>query len=565
MGLINGSLQIGRSALLAHQAAMQVIGNNVANAGDPNYTRQTAVLSPVRGMRLIEGSDPGAGVQVTSLQRHIDYALEQRLRSSMSELNYDDVCGQMLSRLEALYNEMTDTDLSSALSEFFNAWSELQSKPHDVSTRNVLVQVAQSLSDQIGMLRQDVVDLYHNMGQVLDEAVDQINDYAGQIARLNVEIANASAAGKSPSALLDQRDKMLKQISELIDVEVIEHAAGDVTVYLAGDPLVQYNAARQLEVRREGNGDLVVPSVVFADSGRTVESSSGKVGAITWMIDDFVTGNLQQLDTLSQGLIFEVNKIHSSGQGIEGYASLTSEHAVSDASAALNAAGLTFSPQNGSFIVRVHDSHTDQYTVHQINVDLNGMGADMSLNGLAAELSAIAGVTATVQANNKLKIETTSSNYTVSFGEDSSHVLAALGLNSFFSGTSAADIAVASPIAENPQLIAAGRNGTTGDGSNAELIAGLRTAGADSLGGSSIPDFYRTIVSELGTQTAGARNNYSIHAAVTETLQAQREAISGVNIDEEAVDLLAAQRAFQGAARFINVINELTQEIMNLI
>jgi flagellar hook-associated protein 1 FlgK len=565
MGLINGSLQIGRSALLTQQSVMQVIGNNIANAGDPNYTRQTAVLKPVQGVRLPDGSDPGSGVQFAGVDRHIDQALEERLRMAMSDMQYDDQASQVLTRIESLYNEMTDSDLSSALSEFFNAWSELQAQPHDMSTRAVVVQTAESLTDQIRTLRDDVITTYNDLGRQLSEIVDQVNYLSSEVARLNVQITNSSAGGKSPSALLDQRDTALKELSKLVDIHVSQQPAGDVTVHLGTEPLVQYNTARKLTVAQSSNGELLVPKVAFEDTGREVNLSSGTAGAITWLIDDFVTGNLQQLDTLGSALIFEVNKIHSSGQGLIGYSSITSEHAVSDATAALNMAGLPNVPQNGTFIITVRDSNTGQDTVHQINVDLNGLGNDTSLTDLASQINAISTLSASVLPNGQLTIQTNSGNNTFTFSEDSSHVLAALGINGFFTGTSSGNIVVNADIAANPQLVAASQNNLAGDGSNAQQIAQLRLAAVDSLGGLSVPDYYRSLVSDLGTTSGSARQNLQIHSAMADTLQAQRESVSGVSLDEEVIAMMTSQQAFQGAARFVTVINELMQEVLKLI
>lgn len=566
MGLINGSLQIGRSALLTQQAAMQVIGNNIANAGDPNYTRQTARLSPTRGARLPDGSDPGAGVQMVGIQRHIDQALEERLRGAISDVNYDGFVERMLSRLESLYNEMTDSDLSSSLSEFFNAWSQLQSQPHDMSTRAVVVQVAESLTNQIKILREDVVSAYNDLGTELTEVVGQINFLTGRVAELNVEITNMSAAGKSPSAVLDQRDAVLKELSELANIHVAEQPAGDVMIYLGSEPLVQYNNARQLTIERDSNGELLVPKIAFADTGAQASIRAGKTGAIIYLIDDFVTSNLQQLDSLGGALIYEVNKIHSSGQGLSGYSTITSERAVTDPTTALDQAGLIYSPQNGSFVITVGDANTDQIAETRIiRVDLNGSGTDMSLNDVVAQIDAMATLSATVLPNGRLQIQGTSGNYTFTFSDDDSYLLASMGLNGFFHGSSSANIEVNPEVLGDIRLLAAAQNNVAGDGSNAQQIAQLQSAAGSTLGGLSVPEFYRSMISDLATRTGSARQSFAVHQATTDTLQAQRESTSGVSINEETIALMTSQQAFQGAARFISVINQLMQEVLRLI
>jgi flagellar hook-associated protein 1 FlgK len=565
MGLINGSLQIGKTAILAQQSVMQVIGNNIANAGNTDYTRQTAKLSPLKGATLPDGSEPGAGVIVSSIQRNIDEALEQRLRDAKAVTTYDDTISNALGKLETLYNEMTDNDLSTLMNTFFDAFSEVQADSDNTSARYTLTEAARSMANQIRLLRSDVVGVYDSVGKTMEEGVSKINDLTSQIAKLNVDIANASTGGESPSALMDQRDAMLKQLSEMADITAIPHNTGDVSIYLNGKPLVQYDSARQLKVEYIAEGELAVPKVRFADNNDNAEINSGTLGAGVDLVTDFVIDNLNRLDTLAASLIFEVNKIHSSGQGLVGYSETTSDYAVQDSTVPLDEAGLPFTPVNGTFKINMLDSNTGQKTEYVIKVDLDGIGADTTLQSLAADLTAIPGLDATVLANGQLRLSSTSDNYTFTFGEDTSHALATLGINSFFTGEDGGSIAMNDALIDNPQLVAAATNGEAGDGSNAEAIANLRFQGAASLNGITIPDYYRGIVSDLATQAAEAMNNYNIHNAVLETLQAQREAISGVNVDEETIDLLAAQRAFQGASRYISTVNSLMQEVLDLL
>ena len=564
MGLINGSLQIGSTALMTNQALMQIVGNNIANAGNPDYTRQTATLSSISGAKLPDGSSAGAGVQMIGLDRYIDYAVEQRLRSSLSDQNFDLLSSEVLSRLEALHNEMTDTDLSSMLSQFFDAWSKLQSQPGDASARSVVVEMGKMLTEQIQSLRTDIVGFYDELGNALENNIQSVNQLGAQIAELNVEIIARTTNGIQPSELLDQRDSLIKQLSELVDINVVDRDSGMMTIYIGSEPLVDFDHVRSLEVEWESNDELLVPKAVFADDKSDADVTSGKIGATAYIIDDVLTNHLEKLDTFSASLIFEVNRIHAGGQGLHGYSSVLAGYDVDDPAAALNVAGLDFTPQNGTFVITVHDSVTGQDAVHQINVDLNGIGTDMTLNDLASAINAISGLTSSVTTNNLLTIQSSADNYTFTFSEDTSNILACLGINSFFTGTDGSNIEVNAEIIADPELIAASSNNLPGDGSNAELIAGLRDAGVSALAGSSISEYYRSIVGQLGAKVAAADRNYQVHQAITETLIAQRESISGVNLDEETVNLMAAQRAFQGAARYISVVDELLQEIMRM-
>src|SRR5262249_7208065 len=156
-------------------------------------------------------------------------------------------------------------------------------------------------------------------------------------------------------------------------------------------------------------------------------------------------------------LIYEVNKIHSSGRGLVGYTSVTSEHAVRDVNAALNtpAAGLPFPVQNGTLLVKVRDTASGAVTTRQIGIDLDGLNNDdTSLSSPTAALNTVPGVTATIGADGRLSVNAAPGS-DVSFSEDSSGVLAALGVGGFFKGTNAGDIGVADAVANDPRLIAA--------------------------------------------------------------------------------------------------------------
>src|SRR5437588_7717193 len=147
MSLI-GALNTGRTALAVQQAAIQVTGNNISNAGNADYTRQVANLSPSADQELRPGMFVGTGVDLTSIQRQIDDALNSRLRGSVSDNQGAQTTQQWLSRVEATFNELGDSDLSTQLSTFFGAWSNLANKPQDMGLRQVVIQDGDALAKQ---------------------------------------------------------------------------------------------------------------------------------------------------------------------------------------------------------------------------------------------------------------------------------------------------------------------------------------------------------------------------------------------------------------------------------
>ena len=152
---LNGALHIGRSAILSSQAAMQVAGNNMANAATPGYHRQIASLAPSRSNGIGRNQFVGTGVHLHSISRVIDTALQARMRSAISDENASQIDYSFLSAIETIQNELSDQDLSSRLSEFFNAFSELANAPNDHAVRSVVLQQGASLSGHINDLREE--------------------------------------------------------------------------------------------------------------------------------------------------------------------------------------------------------------------------------------------------------------------------------------------------------------------------------------------------------------------------------------------------------------------------
>ncbi len=147
---------------------------------------------------------------------------------------------------------------------------------------------------------------------------------------------------------------------------------------------------------------------------------------------------------------------------------------------------------------------------------------------------------------------------------DTSDILPALGLNSFFHGSTASDLSVNEDLVDDPDLLAAGLKDFSGDGTNLQRILDLQARDLSGLNDNTIEDFYGDLVGDLGFEVATARTTLDSQDALKANLEAQRESISGVNLDEEMLDLVKYQQAFEAASRFINTVNELTDTLINL-
>src|SRR5947209_14086370 len=146
---ILGSLNVGQSALAVSQAQIQTTGNNIANVDNPDYTRQTAPATNAPDQQIAPGMFVGTGVDLTGVSRQIDEALQTRLRAASTDSAAAATTSQWLTQLQAAFNELSNNDLSTHMSTFFNAWSDLSNKPQDQRQPQVVLQDGQSVAPTV--------------------------------------------------------------------------------------------------------------------------------------------------------------------------------------------------------------------------------------------------------------------------------------------------------------------------------------------------------------------------------------------------------------------------------
>ncbi len=563
---LSGSLQIGRSALLSSQAALQVAGDNMANAATPGFHRRTVHMSPTHGNTSVAGHMIGQGVQITAIRREIDTALQMRFRNSVSAEHANVMQQRFLTALESIQNELTDNDLSTLMSTFFNNFSELANNPNDAAMRGVAIQQGQTLADRLASLRGEYGKVHDEISRSLDVAITQADDLLDRIAMLNGQIANAEVGNHEAAALRDQRDMLLDELSQFMDFSVIEQSNGSVDVLVGSTPVVLGNVSRGVELRNEQiNGQHQRSLRVKAD-GTLININSGTIGGLLKQQQSTVGPAIDTLDELAAQLIFQVNRLHSQGQSKTEITSATGTYSVANPDAALNsdAAKLPFQVENGSFFIHVTHGETGVRTAHEIMV--NG---SMSLDDVVGQINTVVGVphvtAAVTPASDGSTLQLTAEDsFSISFSDDTSGALAVLGINTFFTGQSAATIDVNQTLKDDPSMLAAGGGHVPGSNETALGIAKLQDASIQELGGKNLREYWQSAVSDLGVKLSAANGAVESSRLVRENLDAQVQAVSGVSLDEESINLLMFQRQFQAAARYISVIDETMQILINL-
>lgn len=575
---LNTAIQIGRSALTAGQIGLQTTGNNLANAATPGYSRQTLALSPTRGQRTGQGF-LGRGVTVNDVQRQVSDSLRARLRASISDAAAARQSLDLRTSLEVTLNELSGNDLSSQFNSFFNAWSE-QANLTDAAA--VIVQEGQQLSSLIRQRHEDLSRLRSEVDGELDTLVTRADQLIGEVADLNKEIVASEVGGSSANSLRDRRDQALAELAELMDVTKIEQPDGGVDLLVGSTPIVTAGVVRDLSLERRTVGGRLEVEVLAGDSDRRLTIESGRIGALLTERTDAINATLDELDRLSANLIARVNRIHSTGINDDWMQTTSSQRAMAledramalndpaNASAGEGAGGAV----NGGFFVHVRHAATGSTEIVRIDIDLDGINAegeagfgdDTSAEDLRAALDGIDGLDASFGPDGRLRIGSRAG-FEFAFADDSSGVLASLGVNAYFEGSDASSIRVRSDLLEQPSKLQVGAivDGEFVENAAALGIVELQDTPLEELGGESFRSAWQLAVQRIAGDTEAAANRAEATGLVRDSLAAQEASISGVSLDEESINLLSFQRQYQGAARLITVADEMLQTLLSIV
>jgi flagellar hook-associated protein 1 FlgK len=568
-----GSLQMAGNTLNAMQIGLHVVGNNIANANTPGYIRERAIYSPAPVQKFGDLA-LGMGVEVDGIVQIIDKFVENRLRDAGSDLSSAEALEDAYTKLEAEFNALGEGSLGSMLTSFFNGLADVAREPGIIGVRDLAIKDGIALAQAFNALDRNVEQLHTDLSTRVRQIAPEINTLAEQIRKLNLQIVTTEgggATGSDAGGLRTQRAEALKELAKLVNINASETVTGSVNVSINGQILVFEGTRREVEAALTEVNGVNASRIQFVDNQSVLETSGGELHGIYQARDSVYAEFLDDLDTLAGTLAFEFNKLYSQGQGIDGFTQVTSVNSVNDATAALNEAGLDFTPNSGKFTVLVRNKEDGITKRHEITIDLNGLdGNDTTLNSLAAQLNAISGLNASINIDNRLVLSSESSaidfSFEVASTSDETGVLAALGINTFFTGSDAANLGV------NSQLMGAGSKlavaksdlGKGNDNTNALRLVALFDQSLSSLDDGSIRGLYDSIINGTTQGASIAKSVADGQRVFSGTLEATSQGVSGVNLDEEAIDMIALQRTYQASARFISAISELLDILVNL-
>lgn len=475
-----GSLNTSLQTLLSMQQSIQTSAHNLSNANTEGYSRQKTVLAagmpysvPANNRHEAYGQ-VGTGVVIENMQRYRDSFLDAQIRNETVKQYGWETKRDVLQHLEVVWNEPSDTALNSRMTEFWDAWRTLATTPQSTAARANVVEVADDLATTIKETYGQMTDLQTDLDDQIARHVGTINDLASRVADLNRQIRNVQGINQQPNDLLDQRDLVLTELSQYINIDINISENGSAMVSLGGRLLVMDDTPSQLAVEADPANSML-NRVVWADTGKVVNVAGVDLGGgLAGQNTNYLGGKL-----------------------------------------------------GGAFMAR----------------DLIIPAEMAHLNDIAAAI--ITGVNALQQTGYDL---TSTQN----------------GLD-FFTGTGATDIAVNTAIKADTNLIAAAVDpaGAPADGSNALAIARLEQAALMNGGTTTINEYFRASLAELGQQTQQAEMMTNNHDQLVTHLEESQARVAGVSLDEETTNLLKFQHTYQAAARVMTTVDEMIDTIIN--
>ena len=544
-----GLLGTAASGLQAFQRAISVTGHNISNANTEGYTRQRIELG-TRPPSFTGQGFIGNGVQVESIERVFDEFVTKRLRNTTSSSSQYETLALLSGRVSNLLGD-DQAGLGNGLEAFFNAVQALADDPSSIPVRQVLLAEGESLIARFHNLDSQLDSMRDEINGGLSNMVAEINTLSTAIAEANRNIVDATSqgSGAAPNDLLDERDSLINRLSELVSVRTVEQENGATNVFVgSGQSLVTGFLASELRtVPNDFDNRRLDIAVVGAGISTVITDNltGGQLGATLEFRDRMLDSAQNGLGRIAVTVATEFNRQHTLGMDLDGAAG-TDFFSVAAPQVAANLNNTGAASVSASFdAANIDDLSTDDYV--------------LGFDGAAWTLSRV---------SDGQPVSMTGSGPFFADGLQIDIAGSAAAGDRFLIRPTRSAGAEVSMLLGNPREIAAAAPApgpAPGDNSNALLLANLQVAQTMENATTSFQGAYGQLVGELGTQTRSAQINADAQGALLAQAQESRDAVSGVNLDEEAANLLRFQQAYQAIAQVISVADSTFQTLLSAV
>ncbi|MBB6453629.1 flagellar hook-associated protein 1 FlgK [Salirhabdus euzebyi] len=502
-------LEVARKALFAQQSALHTTGHNIANANTPGYSRQRVNLqatspfpTPARNRPEIPGQ-LGTGVEAGSIQRIRDTFLDIQFRGEHNKLGYWEARANSLNQMENILNETNDTGLSSNLDLFWQSLNDLAGNAEDSGARSVVQERGITLADTFNYVSNSLKAIQKDIGEEMGVTTTHLNSLLTQIKNVNDQIKEVEPHGYLPNDLYDERDRLIDQLSEVVNVKVTYDSSG-------GNPDASAMGIASIELV-DGEGKPYPTPIQLLDDTNTVHNVSVSFGDLNGQrVVNGVTVDghaaLSPTDFVSPGKLKGL--IESHGYENTGTADGIYTKMLAD-------------------IDKMAYAFAEEFNrVHQQGYDLNGEQGEAFFDLEGATAANYIGYASRMSVSDTIQ-------------NNPSKIAAASKLNA---------------------------DGTTpkGDGENAQELAKVKNSDLAIFGtNTSVASFFEGTIGNMAVQAQQANSMHASAKTLEGAVESRRQSISGVSLDEEMTNMIKFQHAYNAAARNMTVVDEMLDRIIN--
>lgn len=543
---MSAALNIAARALTTNLAALQVVGNNIANVNTEGYSRQNVLLR-TSGYQEFGNGFFGKGVEIATVTRNHDAYLTREATAAKSAASADGMRLSKLKQLEDLF-PTGPTGLGASMNNMLNAWNDVASSPSNLTARTVVIARGDEFAARLRTTAAQLDQQQQGTELQVEATVSTVNRLAQDLATVNQRILETRGSANTPNDLFDQRDQLVSQLNQYVRTSNIPSDDGTVSVFVGGSqPLVLGQSANQLAVI-DDPADPSKKSLSFIQGGASTpldhrQLGGGELAGLMTYLREDLDAMRAKVDTLAYNLATEVNAQHRLGIGLDG---------GTGKDFFVPPAVLAGAAKNLQMALTAPDQLAAASLVLVTPAATNGSGLSVEqMSAVSASSNLTNPVTLSFQADGT---------YTL-FGPLDSSTPAPdnAGPPPSYNFASGRPINIngwsltlrGSPGSGDSFTVAPAPTGSTSQNSgNAGAILALRDK---MINGVPLADGYVAVISTLGTQVQSAKFAAEFTAQVATSTEGARSGMAGVNLDEEAARLLQFQQSYQASAKFLQI------------
>jgi flagellar hook-associated protein 1 FlgK len=614
MGIFD-SLHIGYSGLSTSQTGINTTSHNIANANTEGYSKQRVsqrVNAPIHNLP----GDVGAGVHVDSIARSHDEFVYSRLKSSGSQVAYSEYMEKTLQEITTYAPDLDGLGVAKDIKDFFSSWSDVAQNPNDDSQKVVLLRSMESLTQNLNHTSKQLHNLQDRLNEEFKSGIDEVNRLASEIVELNKNInkvENTNSSSANANDLRDQRDQLELELAKMLNIEVskgktvTEYGAKinrtdqgvDYNINVGGFNLIDGVSFHPLRAENSVN-TTTLNSAYYIDHNQkkidvTGSIRGGKLGAMLDLRGDRLDSNtnratnskiqgyIDDLDTFSKTFVQAVNSV---------YASSAQEKILTDDLSDIGESGRLASLEGikeGSFEIKVYDSLGNEVASRAITID-STTSLHTNSDGTINPNSIIEQINANKDDNSdndgtndlddlfeadmvdgKLRIRSkVDGNYTIAIEDNGTNFAGRTGVNKLFEGDSAKSISLLASIKNSPSTIAGFKAPVDGNSEMASQMVALQYENLSfekpdgTIIEQGIEDFYRYSSSRVAADAHQATINKDAAEVLNKTVMDEFKSVSGVDMDEELVNLMMYQTAYQANAKLITAVDRMIDTLLGM-